>query len=131
MEDYEYSWEMDADDADDKNKIELHNRILVKEGFRWDGASVPKILWGLGFKPDGKHRAAALVHDFIYINKGMLPAGSMYSSYTQIKDQIQYGSITRKDADRLFGRMMKEAGVLGCFHRNFKLWKDTWGIIGA
>ena len=108
VEDYIYPWKTDASDADDenKNKIDLNNKIVIKEGFRWDGASVPKLLWGLGFEPDGDHRAAALVYDFIYINKGMLPAGSMYSSYAEKKDQIQYGSISRKDADRMFGRMI-------------------------
>ena len=39
-----------------------------------------------------------------------------------------------KDSGILYhsiGPLGVDAGVLGCFHRNFKLWKDTWGIIGA
>ena len=113
-EDYEYSWEVDAFDInmDNPGKIKLANKIIVKAGFRWDGASVPKLLWHWGFKPDSKkHRAAALIHDFIYIHKGKLPEGSMISTYDGVTNQVQHGSFSRKDADRMFGRMMKEAKV--------------------
>ena len=122
VEDFVYEWKMQAQDADDESRIlTLINKIVVKQGFRWDGASVPKILWGLGFKPDGDHRAAALVHDFIYIYKGKLPEGSMLSSYDDKKEQVQYGSFSRKDSDRMFGRMMREAGVPK-FRRTLMKW---------
>lgn len=109
---YSYYWSMKGENADDLNEdFSVENWIIVKDGFRWDGASVPKIFWNWGFKTDGKHRAAALIHDFIYVNKGKLPQGSMISKYKNQTAQNQYGSFSRVDADRLFGRMMKEAGV--------------------
>ena len=123
LEDYSYSWNIDARHPETGDKFELNTTIHVKKGFRWDGASVPKILWPFGLLPDGKHRAAALIHDFIYIHKGKLPSGSFTSTYPNKEIHDQHGSFSRKDSDRLFGRMMKEAGVKG--------WKKTfmkWGV---
>lgn len=65
--------------------FEAHG-IVVPKGFRHDGATMSKLL----FQRDGIHRAAALVHDYIYEYK------------------IGY---TRKQADRLFKKMLKEYGV--------------------
>lgn len=124
VEDYEYQWHMVAVEADTGEKVDLLNTIRVREGFRWDGASVPEILWAMGFKPDGPHRAAALIHDYIYIHKGKLPEGSIISSYNGKTDQVQHGSFSRKDADRMFGHMMKEARVHP-FRRDMMKWAVT------
>ncbi len=67
--------------------------IEVPDGFRYDGASVPRFLWSLsGIRPDGIIRAAALIHDFVYRNKGW------------------DGLLTRKEADQLFRIMIRQAG---------------------
>lgn len=125
-EDYTYYWTMPGENADNPSeKYVIENWIIVKAGFRWDGASVPKFLWRFGFKTDGKHRAAALVHDFVYVYHGNLPDGAMISRYKEKSNQNQYGSLSREDADRLFGRMMKEAGV-SKRRRNFMKWGVTW-----
>jgi|GEM_PF-3366217 len=97
-----------------KEKIVVENQLTIPKGFRWDGASVPSFLWWLGFWPDGKHRAAALVHDFIYIYKGKLPAEYFKAKYEGHPLHSQYGSFSRKDCDRLFKKMMKDAGVCKC-----------------
>jgi len=119
-EDYVYYWTVDGKDAGPVEsmgrhvapKIIVHNWIVVKAGFRWDGASVPGFLRKFGFATDGSHRAAALIHDFVYVHEGELPVGSMIS---EIGDsgiyQSQSGSFSREDADRLFGKMMKQGGV--------------------
>lgn len=45
--------------------------IVIPEGTQTDGLSVPRILWSLtGFTPDGRTRAAALCHDYIYSKGG-------------------------------------------------------------
>ena len=45
--------------------------VIIKKGFKYDGASVPPVLGGLvGFMPDGIHRPAALIHDYLYSKKG-------------------------------------------------------------
>lgn len=92
-------------------------RLTVPKGFETDGASVPRLLWTLvGITPDGLHRAAAVAHDFIYRYSGHLPAGSH-----QLQMQVQMpmpssmrdtGHLwTRKEADRLFARILRECGV--------------------
>lgn len=125
-EDYHYSWRMDGEDADNPAiKTTVETTITVTTGFRWDGASVPRLLWWLGFKPDGAHRAAALIHDFVYIHKGKLPSGSITANYSSVTKQNQHGSFSRTDADRLFGRMMKQAGVPATKRKLMK-WGVTW-----
>ena len=73
----------------------------IPEGFRHDGASVPRPVWSLtGLRPDGLLRAAALLHDALYRHGGRLPKGW--------GPQVP---ISRKDADRAFYGLMIEAGV--------------------
>ena len=86
-------------------------RIIVPEGFTYDGATVPRLFWTLsGLYPDGLIRAAALVHDWIYVHKGRPPQGSvqqiMNPGWTDIS-----GKWSRKDCDKLFRRMMIESGM--------------------
>lgn len=87
-------------------------RLEVPAGFIYDGASVPRIVWTLsGLRPDGLIRAAATVHDFMYHHKGQLPSGSvrkLENPYSQIQVSLPW---SRKNADKLFARMMREAGV--------------------
>ena len=42
--------------------------IIIPEGFETDLSSVPKILWGL-FPPFGNFLLAALVHDYLYVER--------------------------------------------------------------
>lgn len=50
--------------------FELSNgqEILIPHGFEYDLSSSPRILWAM-FPPDGDFQIAALIHDFLYINK--------------------------------------------------------------
>jgi len=65
----------------------------ISAGFQYDGASIPRIVWtALGATPDGLHRAATLIHDWLYINRGNLP-------------------YTRKEVDNLFLVQMLELGM--------------------
>ncbi len=51
--------------------------ILAHRMYRFDGATVPRLCWGLmGYTPDGLHRAGALGHDIGCDRKGMLIKGS-------------------------------------------------------
>jgi hypothetical protein len=107
-EKYVYEWEIN----------DCKNRIIIPSGFTYDGASVPRIAWTVsGLRPDGLIRASALVHDWIYRHKGKLPNGSQqYLDDIGIWQDV-YGFWTRKDADRLFARIMREAGVYKCKRR--------------
>ncbi len=66
-------------------------RLCVPAGFEYDGASYSRIL----FQRDGVHRAACLVHDYLYTMKGEI-------------GPLVY---TRYQADQCFKRLLKEAGV--------------------
>ncbi len=68
-----------------------NDAVVVPVGFRHDGATFSKFL----FQRDGMHRAACLVHDYLYENKGAI-------------DAVIY---TRYEADTKFKKMLKEAGV--------------------
>jgi len=90
----------------------LYNRIRIPAGFTYDGASVPRIAWSItGIRPDGLLRAAAAVHDWIYHWSGDLPAGSQTFCVDGMEWKNAIGTWKRKDCDRLFGRMLREAGV--------------------
>lgn len=43
----------------------VHGEIEVPAGFITDGASVPRIFWGV-LSPFGDYFGAALIHDFLY-----------------------------------------------------------------
>lgn len=62
--------------------------FIVPSGFVTDFASVPRLLWNL-VPPYGRYTKAAVLHDYFYITQ----------------------AISRKDADGLFLRTMKELGV--------------------
>ena len=66
--------------------------IIVPAGFESDGASVPRLLWGVVFPRDDRRALfGALVHDFVYRTH---PIGW-----------------TRKDADETFLHLMEQGGV--------------------
>lgn len=52
----------------------------IPEGLLVDGASVPRPAWWF-MPPDGVHRAAALYHDWAYINRGKLRNGTVLTRY--------------------------------------------------
>ncbi len=67
------------------------NLIIIPKSFQYDGATFAKLL----FQRDGIHRAACLVHDYLYENKGIV-------------GDIVYD---RKCADNKFKELLKRAGV--------------------
>lgn len=60
--------------------------IVVPEGFKTDLASVPRILHPI-VSPGGAWNRAAIIHDYLYSVKGLLPSGK---------------KLTRKQCDRIF-----------------------------
>jgi hypothetical protein len=76
----------------DDYSFKLHDRMfIIDRGFKHDGATCARLL----FQRDGIHRAAALVHDYLYALRG----------------NVEGHEYTRKDADDLFRDMLIEAGV--------------------
>ncbi len=62
--------------------------FIAPVGFVTNFASVPRLFWSV-LAPWGRHMKAAVMHDYLY----------------------RTGCVPRKDADKLFYRMMKELGV--------------------
>jgi hypothetical protein len=86
-------------------EIEIHEchkkRFVIPKGMTYDGASVPQLFMALiGFERDGVHRAAALVHDYLYRESGFI-----------FDNQNRVFRYTRKDADRIFLMGMQFHGI--------------------
>lgn len=76
----------------DKNKV-----VIVPRGFLTDGASVPRLFWGI-IPPWGKYGQAVVLHDYL----------------CEIGGYWNYGvweTIQRKDADLIFKSALEELGV--------------------
>jgi hypothetical protein len=89
--------------------IYLGNRdqFLVPKGFKTDFASIPRVFQSL-IPSHGRFDAAAIVHDYLYRHKPKVIGYSGWGDYKRI---------TRKEADGVFRRIMKELGV-GRIRRN-------------
>jgi hypothetical protein len=100
--DYSYRWEAEG-------QLWL---IQIPAGFTSDGASVPFLATVLtGITRDGLHRAAALVHDWLYHHSGDLPES--FQRWNPISEQWHPVGVpwTRKQADKLFANMLEASGV--------------------
>ncbi|MEM0950552.1 MAG: DUF1353 domain-containing protein [Cyanobacteria bacterium P01_H01_bin.74] len=106
-EDYQYEWVA---------KNNTCYKLIVPTGFETDIASVPRWVWSVfGILPDGLHRGAAVLHDFLYFTNK--PKGTRATDYhyklipPDTWENISHVVWTRKQCDRLFMRVMKESGV--------------------
>ncbi len=104
MEDWAYEWYHKPSDTD--------YRLIVQEGFECDLASVPKILHSfIGRKDLGL--GPPLLHDMIYACTGNV-FGFGYGELEKRVDgrwTVLSDYVSRKTADRMFGRMMREVQV--------------------
>lgn len=103
QEDFWYEWIAEG----------LRQRIVVRQGFLTDIASVP--VWARWLvSVDGEHRAAAIVHDWLYAHQGSLPPGAYWVHRPEdpagpwIESRARW---TRLAADRIFCRILREYGV--------------------
>lgn len=97
-EPYVYTWTKDG----------ARYRLTVPAGFENDLASVPRILWWYVSPFD--LGLAAVPHDWLYYHAGHLPPGG----HQRWEDGrwVDVGAPwSRRDADRLFGRLMRDAHV--------------------
>lgn len=82
---------------------------IVPIGFETDLASVPRIIQWL-LPHDGPYAPAAVVHDWLYRTR---PLASSFSGplVSCVVPTQGYTKITRKDADGVLRRIMRELGV--------------------
>ena len=73
-------------------------RIVIENHYQYDGATIP--WWARWLiERDGVHRESALLHDYLYENKGFINLGD---------DGFYY---VRKDADQIFRECLKSQGL--------------------
>lgn len=83
-------------------KIKGFDRTFrINRGFTYDGASVPRwAMFVIGFERDGVHRAASLVHDYLY------------GCNLTIRDNTgRWHVLTRKEVDKIFLLGMEHHGI--------------------
>lgn len=78
----------------------VRDTFLIPKGFKTDFASIPRIFQSL-IPKNGRHDGAAIVHDFLY---SVQPR--VHKPGTQTRERI-----SRRDADRIFLRIMRELGT--------------------
>lgn len=126
VKDFSYEW-LHGDDW---------NRITVPRGFRCDLSSSPRVVWS--FISPFDLGPAAILHDFIYSHGGRLPVGAHEQVFLS-RYFIVTSPWTRRDADRLFARVMRESGVPRWRRRlaylavrlfGWKDWKEAGGEEG-
>lgn len=87
-------------------------RFTVKEGYIYDGASVPALAWAISrIRPDGLIRAAATLHDPIYEFEGDL--NNKWITCEVWHDGEWSKSLRhwhRKEADGFFKELLERAG---------------------
>ena len=92
--------------SEDKTVESLGYRVTVKNGFDFDGASIPKWLWSIYGSPlNGNYVVASLIHDGLYASQ-KVPKRISDSVFLDIMKQSNVGYIKRTSmylAVRMFG----------------------------
>ena len=97
-----YAWRLPEADGDTPPGV---YRLVVAEGFRHDFASVPRLLWTFIAPLD--LGLASIFHDWLYRAQGRVET----LRWTEAGWNAVREPWTRREADRLFGRIMREQGV--------------------
>lgn len=99
-------------------------RITVEVDSRYDLSSVPRPFWKI-VSPFDLSNEAPLIHDFLYVTKGGIiedPRDLMKGTIEEVGTGKK-GYYTRKEADLLFRRMMREASVIP-----WKIFLGYWAV---
>ncbi len=68
-------------------------KINIQSGFTWNGASIPRLFWGLFYSPNHwKLEVPALIHDYLY-------------------SKFSINKINRKESDEIFYQLLIEYNV--------------------
>lgn len=111
--DWVYWWTVDG----------VPRTIVIPEGFITDLSSVPSIVWW--WIPPWGLRQACLPHDLLYARQG-----NISEQYFLVDGSPTSRAWTRKEADQLFARIMREDGVPK-MKRRAAYWAVRMGARGA
>ena len=97
---------------------EMHYRIIVERGSKYDLSTVPRLFWKI-VSPFDLSNEAPLIHDFLYETEGgrkkSLRMSGKIENLETINENAEYESnsfYSPKEADILFRQTMEEAGVI-------------------
>lgn len=79
--------------------------IAVPAGYVTDFASIPKVCWSIIGSPMGKYSKAAVVHDYLYDQGGLIPRA------TDSDGGTAYRRYSKADSDNIFKEAMRVLGV--------------------
>lgn len=87
-----------------------HKHYVIRKGFVWDGASIPKLVqWKYGTPFDKVHLVGGLVHDAIYANEVWC-----------VGHYMGRATFTRLEADNIYYSLIRKNGAV--MLRAFKEW---------
>ncbi len=67
----------------DKKEDEIEYKFLIEKGYRWDGATIPRILWRIiGAKTNPEFQIPSMIHDKLCENKEFINNNRLLSSKT-------------------------------------------------
>jgi hypothetical protein len=92
-------WYTDDDFTYHIGPVSDNRYVTVPKAFLTDGASVPRIFWSI-FSPWGVYGQAAIVHDYLCVNKRLTKNGNTFC-YDLLQQEI----------DEIFYDAMKVAGT--------------------
>lgn len=105
-------------------------KFCICDGFRWNGADIPKFLWWLGSSKDNSFLLASMVHDFM-----LTPANKKFIYYRLLNASISISEFRTLTSDILCFLFIKsginplKARIMAAFTNlyqktiNFKAWK--------
>jgi hypothetical protein len=86
-------------------------RRYIKEGYIFDGASVPWLVWMFVFPPDGLQRRGTTLHDDIYENKGLISIEVLVDSEKGLTWEKRNIQMSRETCDQIFHDHIVEDGI--------------------
>lgn len=93
-----------------------NERILIWQGYVWDGASVPGILTWFIEPMSPRVIAASLIHDSLYTNPDLSGVGIYYVDNVETKKRF-----TKLEADQLF-KLANEANKMDSVRTTLAYW---------
>lgn len=106
------------------------DRWVIPAGFVTDFASIPAIFQPL-LPPTGRHNRAAVLHDYLYrVAVGKIPSRRDWVAGPDADFHSLPPWLSRRDADRIFLRAMRELDVTPWRARSMYLGVRTADVLG-
>lgn len=104
--------------------------IIIHEGYRWNGADIPALLWAIiGSKDDIRFKVGSLVHDFMlefkeYCYKYCFGSEMSVSQYRKMTSDILRFCVEKNGTSKLKSWVMRNAVEFWQMTFERKKWKE-------